>query len=179
MFTASSTAASKPAAAPKVETPKPQSQSQSKPASAPITTPKATPAAYHQDSFQPATGASLKTAPKTTGTGPVASTNQAGGTPPTIDDVVTALKDGKKDDATRTMIHDFFAPLNMADSKAAMDRIRSEGLVDQFIDAAARDANDKPVDPQVKDALKQVFNSGRLDVYAETISNTSITVGNY
>src|SRR5262245_13592575 len=51
------------------------------------------------------------------------------GTTATIDDVVDALQDGKTDDATRTMIAGFFEGKGMADSNAAMQRIRDEGLL--------------------------------------------------
>jgi hypothetical protein len=99
--------------------------------------------------------------------------------PPTIDAITDKLKAGDTSDATRTMIGDYFAPLNMADSKAAMDKIREQQLLPQFIDAAARDANGKPVTPEVKAGLQVMMNTGKLDVYAETLARTPITVGTF
>ncbi|HZN95543.1 MAG TPA: hypothetical protein VFB81_22680, partial [Myxococcales bacterium] len=81
--------------------------------------------------------------------------------------------------ATRTMIATYFAPLSMAESTVAMNRIRTEGLVEEFVDATARDVNGDPVAQEVKDGLVEIMNSGRLDVYAETLATVPISVGDY
>jgi len=170
-------------------------------AEAPKTTEKkaAAPVRVAGDSFEPApartsTGASgSRTTPTVTRTGSTgtgttgaaagrtgattaAAATPPAGTAPTLDNVVDSLKAGKKDDETRAMIGQYFAPLGMAESNAAMQRIRDEGLMDNFIDATARDKDGNPVTQEAKDALKLVMGSGRLDVYAETLATVPITV---
>jgi len=165
---------STPAASP---TPKPASTTV--PKSAPSTKPLT--ASIHKDSFSAAAGTGHTAAATAAKLGSTTRVAQAGtpGAAPTIDDVVDALKGGKTDEATRTMIATYFTPLSMAESTAAMDRIRAEGLVEELVDATARDVNGDPVTAEVKTALVEIMSSGRLDVYAETLATVPISVGNY
>lgn len=166
----------------------------------PVTTPKPTTTATPQapaskpkgpaprevkDGFEPAPAAGR--APRGTAAGVTGTTGgrPATGpatdpkTPPTFSDVETALKDHKTDDATRDMIASYFAPLDMAQSHEAMQKIRDEGLLDEFVDATVRDVNGKPAADSVKQGVTKILETGKLDVYAETFANTPITVGNY
>jgi hypothetical protein len=93
--------------------------------------------------------------------------------------VLDALRSGKTDDATRQMIADYFKPLGMADSHATMEKIRNEGLLDNFLDATVRDEHGNPPSDQLKDGLRRLMETGRLDVYAETLATTTISMGDY
>jgi hypothetical protein len=93
--------------------------------------------------------------------------------------VLDALRSGKKDDATRQMIAEYFKPLGMEASHATMEKIRKEGLLDNFLDATVRDEHGNPPQPALKDGLRRLMETGRLDVYAETLATTTISMGKY
>lgn len=107
-----------------------------------------------------------------------AKTTAADGTtyPPHVQTAVDLVKSGKTDEATRTAIGDHFAGLTAAESTEAMDAIRAEGLVDDFLDATLRDENGKAVDPRIHEAAKKMVETGRLDAYAETYARSSFNV---
>lgn len=93
--------------------------------------------------------------------------------------VLDALRAGKTDDATRTMIADHFKTQDMAGSHATMEKIRSEGLLDTFIQASVRDSDGNPPGAELTAGLTRCMETGRLDVYAETLATTAINVGDY
>lgn len=93
--------------------------------------------------------------------------------------VLDALREGKTDDATRKLIGDYFKTQSMAGSHATMEKIRSEGLLGTFIDATVRDASGNPPGDELKAGLTRCMETGRLDVYAETLATTAISVGDY
>lgn len=93
--------------------------------------------------------------------------------------VLEALRSGKTDAATRQMIADYFGPLGMDASHATMETIRQEGLLDVFIQATVRDSAGNPPGPELTAGLTRLLETGRLDVYAETLATTAINVGDY
>ncbi len=93
--------------------------------------------------------------------------------------VMDALRSGRTDDATRQMIADYFAPLGMDASHETMEGIRHEGLLGAFIQATVRDDAGNPPGPELTAALTRLLETGRLDVYAETLASTPINVGDY
>ncbi|MDP1824067.1 MAG: hypothetical protein Q8L48_12520 [Archangium sp.] len=125
-----------------------------------------------RDAFVPSTG--LRGVAKASQVTPV---KESG--PVTETQVIDALKAGKTDDATRTMIGDYFKAQDMAGSHATMEKIRQEGLLDTFIQATVRDENGKPPGAELTAGLTRCMETGRLDVYAETLATTSISVGDY
>lgn len=90
--------------------------------------------------------------------------------------VADALLNGRTTDAARAAIRDLFGPLGVKGSTAAMDAIRGAGLMGAFLDATLRDKDGNPVDPRVRAAIERMMESGRLDVYAETLASTPVSV---
>lgn len=93
--------------------------------------------------------------------------------------VLDALRVGNTDDATRTMIADYFKAQDMAGSHATMEKIRNEGLLDTFIQATVRDSDGNPPGAELTAGLTRCMETGRLDIYAETLATTAINVGDY
>jgi hypothetical protein len=96
--------------------------------------------------------------------------------PPEVQEVVDLVKTGTVDDATRTALADKFKAMDGDTSHAAMEAIRAEGLQDTFLDQVLRDENGKAVDPRIKTAVSDMMNTGRVDVYAETLASTSFNM---
>lgn len=94
--------------------------------------------------------------------------------PVSAEAIFADLKAGKADDATRRRIAEHFGPAGMAESRALMTAIRQAGLLDAFLDATLRDAEGGPVAPELREAVRILMETGRLDVYAETLATTSI-----
>ncbi|MEJ7730796.1 MAG: hypothetical protein WKG00_16455 [Polyangiaceae bacterium] len=90
--------------------------------------------------------------------------------------IADALLAGDTSDAARARIAAYFGPLGVNGSQAAMQGIRDAGLLDTFLDTTLRDAQGKPVDARVRAAVEQMMETGRLDVYAETLATTPVTV---
>jgi Flp pilus assembly pilin Flp len=90
--------------------------------------------------------------------------------------IATALLTGDTSDAARQQIADYFGPLGVEGSKAAMDAIRQDNLLGTFLDTTLRAADGQQVDPRVRDAVTRMMNSGRLDVYAETLATNPISL---
>ncbi|MEJ7729060.1 MAG: hypothetical protein WKG00_07590, partial [Polyangiaceae bacterium] len=61
-------------------------------------------------------------------------------------------------------------------SHLAMQTIRDEGLLDTFMETVLRDADGNAVDSRLADAMTAMTATGRLDVYAETLANTPISL---
>ena len=93
--------------------------------------------------------------------------------------VMEALRSGRTDDATRQMIAEYFVPLGMEASHETMESIRQEGLLGVFIQATVRDDAGSPPGPELTAGLTRLLETGRLDVYAETLASTPINVGDY
>ena len=64
-------------------------------------------------------------------------------------------------------------------SHAAMETIRQEGLLEAFIQATVRDSAGNPPGPELTAAVTRMLETGRLDIYAETLATTAINVGDY
>jgi hypothetical protein len=88
--------------------------------------------------------------------------------------ILADLQSGKADEATRARIAAYFGPAGMAESRELMAAIRKAGLLDAFLDATLRNAEGGPVAPELRDAVRHLMETGRLDVYAETLATTSI-----
>lgn len=113
------------------------------------------------------------TARQATATTAATATPTTGTYPPEVQEVVDLVKSGTVDDATRTALGDKFEAMDADTSHAAMEAIRAEGLQDVFLDQVLRDENGNAVDPRIKAAVGDMMSTGRLDVYAETLANTS------
>ena len=90
--------------------------------------------------------------------------------PTTFAEVQEGLRSGRTDDAFRDGMHEVFSAASVDESHQMMEEIRSEGLLDAFLDASLRDEDGDPSDPMIKDAMRKVFETGRLDAYAETVT---------
>jgi hypothetical protein len=90
--------------------------------------------------------------------------------------IADALMAGDDGDDVRDAIHDYFEPLALDGSTAAMDAIRDAGLLDSFLAATLRDRWGNDVDPRVLDATRTLMATGRLDVYAETLASKPISL---
>lgn len=86
------------------------------------------------------------------------------------------LRAGRTDEAFRSRLHRSFAALDMDGSHTVMEAIRQEGLLDPFLHATLRDADGNPVDPRIHDGMREMMETGRLDIYAETLASTSFNV---
>lgn len=93
--------------------------------------------------------------------------------------VLDALRSGKTDDATRALVADYFKTQDLAGSHATMEKIRAEGLLDTFLRATVRDSDGNPPGDALMAGLTRCMETGRLDVYAETLATTAINVGDY
>ena len=86
------------------------------------------------------------------------------------------LRAGRTDDGFRSFLYGFFAALDAPDSHEAMELVRSAGLLDGFLAATLRDENGDAVPAIVTEAVGRIMETGRLDVYAETLASIPITV---
>lgn len=89
---------------------------------------------------------------------------------------VEELRAGNAGDEHRDRLRRQFAPLGLDASHAVMDAIRGAGQLDNFLNAALRDAEGDAVNATLRDGVRRLMETGRLDVYAETLTATSFNV---
>ena len=140
-----------------------------KPAAAPKEQMNSVVRALKTDSFTPA----LKEVAKTRDT----AATTGGGLDQTK--IIDGLKAGDASPEFRKGVGDYFRGQDMAGCKATMDAIRKEGLLGNFLDATVRDENGNPPGAELKAALTTLMETGKVDVYAETLATATISVGAY
>lgn len=96
--------------------------------------------------------------------------------------LLAALRAGRTDNALRTELASYFQSATHERSHETMEDIRAASLLDQFLAAALRDDQGRPVDPAIRDGIHAIMQTGRLDVYAETLATIGVAysaVGDY
>lgn len=84
-----------------------------------------------------------------------------------LDALLESLRSGERGDAIRRSFHDHFLPLGMRGAREAMERIRRAGLLDAFLAAVLRSESGGEVDPTLREGVRILMETGRLDVFAE------------